>query len=191
MRALLQEARENHLDEVSLEVIAGNDPAQALFEKYGFVPSRKLLVLHRAAGPLEDGPGQITWLKYKDAMDLIKSSPAAFAWTNQGETFQHQDDAEALKLVSSGQEGWLVFRHSSENLSHLIFHTMAGDPDQVGYALTAHLYQRYPEAETWIENIEENDHHLGGLFRAGFRRGVSQSRDAVIFSESLRRCMYR
>jgi len=170
LNALFQDAQENNLMEVFLEVIAGNDPAQALFEKFGFSPTRKLLVLRREAGPICREPtGRITWLDHDDALGMLGNFPGNFPWTNQLETFRHQADARAIQLdFSDGQKGCLVFRYHNGKLSHLVLQTEAGDPEQVGYSLVSHLYRRYSNAETSMENIVENDPHLGALVQAGF-----------------------
>ncbi|NLG96599.1 MAG: GNAT family N-acetyltransferase [Chloroflexi bacterium] len=170
VRGLLQCTRNLGCRRSILEVIQGNSPAHRLFLKLGFREIRTLYVLRRPAGPLE--PASVCtaiWLEENQALGLIRSYPARLAWTNEVESFINAGDAQGLRGdLGSGGWGWLGFREHDGILSHFVFHTGSGNPGQVAQALLGELYRRFPDHETYVENIPEGDPHLPEILRSGF-----------------------
>lgn len=167
---LLASTRELGRPLAILEVIQGNTAAHQLFRKEGFRETRDLLILRRAPGsPAELTSGTATWLEEEDALDLLCSYPERLPWTNEMETYINAGGARALRVeLPGGQGGWLVFRQARQ-LSHFVLHTSAGDPAAVAGVLLGHLYQRFPTADSYIENVTTMDPHLPALLQAGFR----------------------
>jgi ribosomal protein S18 acetylase RimI-like enzyme len=153
-----------------LEVIKGNTPAHELFLKVGFHETRELLVLRRAPGlPLLSPPGKVTWIEKEEALDLLCAHPTRPAWTNELESFINAGDVQGLNVtLSNGSTGWLVFRRQRFLLSHFVMHTVEGDPQAVALAMIAHLYNRFPQLDTFIENLPTNDPHYPALQKLGF-----------------------
>lgn len=176
LRALLEAARGADTPQVVLEVIQGNAPAQTLFLKHGFRPTRELLVLRRPPGPPSEAPvGEVAWLEQAQALALLARYPVQLPWTNQPETYRNAGDGQGLRVdLGAAGRGWLVFRRQPELLSHCVLHTEGGDPEVVGGALLAHLLARYPGLPASLENVPADDPHLPALLRAGcqeaFRR---------------------
>lgn len=170
IRALLDETRKLNRTASLLEVIQGNSPAYSLFQKLGFQDTRELLVLRRFPGPTEEDPsGQANWLEYEGIFRLLGKYPGRPAWTNEIDTFIHTRDGQALE-VSLGEDGWgwMVFRYHESLLSHFILRTEQGDANLVARALIAHLYARFPHADTYIENIPATDAHFPAFPHLGF-----------------------
>jgi ribosomal protein S18 acetylase RimI-like enzyme len=153
-----------------LEVIKGNLAAHELFRKVGFQETRELLILRRPPGlPPVEAPGRPSWLEKEEAMDLLCSRTSRLAWTNEMESFLNAGDAQGLEVkLGMGGRGWMVFRRQKFLLSHFIFHTESGDPQAVGTSLIAHLYNRFPQIDTYIENVPLDDPHLPALQQLGF-----------------------
>lgn len=170
VRGLLQSTRKLGCRRSILEVIQGNRAAHALFLKLGFREIRTLYVLRRLAGTLEaTSVSSSGWLNENQALELIRSHPARQAWTNEIESFINAGDAQGLRVdLSAGGWGWLVFREHEGLLSHFVFHTGAGNPGQVTQALLERLYRRYPDHETYAENLPDGDPHLPEILRLGF-----------------------
>jgi len=176
MRGLLAAARRARAGRVILEVIKGNVPAYTLFHKLGFVDTRELLVLRRPpAQPALESGRQVTWMDQGDALKTLRAllqsqgSACRLAWTNEPESFENGGDGMGLAVhLENGGRGWMIFRRQKMLLSHFIFHTEAGDPVEVAEALLAHLYQRFPEMDTYIENLAADDVHLPALAKFGF-----------------------
>lgn len=179
---LLESTRELGLPLSILEVIKGNAPAHRLFLKAGFYETRELTVLRRPPGPPAAPPrGDARWLEHKAALDLVCAYPRP-AWTNEPETFINAGDAQglAVDLPGDGGRGWLVFRRHDNLLSHFLLYTAAGDPLQVAGALLAHLYDRFPRLESYVENLPAADPHLPALAQSGFQdvfRRIEMHRD--------------
>jgi len=153
-----------------LEVIKGNFPAHQLFLKVGFQETRELVVLRRPPGlPNLTPTGNAVWLEKEEALKRLFSHPFRLPWTNELESYLNAGDAQCLEadLGQDGQ-GWLVFRREKFLLSHFVFHTQNGDPNAVTAALIAHLYQRFPHIDTYIENLPVIDPHLSTLMQVGF-----------------------
>ena len=170
IQALLDETRKLDRTDSILEVIQGNSPAHSLFRKMGFQDTRELLVLRRLPGSMEeDLSGQATWLEDEGIFGFLRRHPVRPAWTNEIDTFLHTRDGQALE-VNLGQDGWgwLVFRYHESLLSHFVFRTEQGEASLVARALIAHLYARFPHADTYIENIPADDEHFPALTHLGF-----------------------
>jgi ribosomal protein S18 acetylase RimI-like enzyme len=170
LRSLLEDARDLGRPVSKLEVIKGNLPAHTLFHKVGFNEVRDLLILRRPPGlPPVEASGKATFLEKEEAMDLLCSFPTRLAWTNEMESFLNAGDALGLEVKTGmGGRGWMVFRRQKFLLSHFILHSQTGDPQDVAASLVAHLYQRFPQIDTYIENIPYDDPHLPVLLQMGF-----------------------
>lgn len=169
--ALLEGTRELGRPLSILEVIKGNTPAHELFRKVGFRQTRELMVLRRPPGlPLLTPTGKVKWMEQEEALDLLCSHPVRPAWTNEMESYINAGDAQALHvdLPGGAGRGWLVFRRQKFLLSHFVLHTEAGDAGLVASALVAHLYNRFPHIDTYIENLPAADPHLPALSSLGF-----------------------
>lgn len=168
--ALLEATRELGRPLTILEVIKGNTPAHELFLKVGFRETRELLVLRRPPGmPLLDPPGKAAWIEKEEALDLLCARPARPAWTNELESFINASDVLGLRVTQgNGASGWLVFRRERYLLSHFVMHTESGDPQAVALGLIGHLYSRFPQIDTYIENVSADDPHYPVLQRLGF-----------------------
>ena len=168
--ALLKGTRELGRPLSILEVIKGNTPAHELFRKVGFHETRELVVLRRPPGlPGLSASGKVTWMEQEEALDLLCAQPARPAWTNEMETYLNAGDVQALHidLLGAGR-GWLVFRRQKFMLSHFVMRTELGDAGEIATALVAHLYNRFPHIDTYIENLPVADPHLPALSSLGF-----------------------
>lgn len=183
VQALLQSAAELGLALDILEVIKENAPARALFRKLGFHETRELLVLRRPAGPPAVAPvGEAAWLEMETALDLLAGELDAgrirLPWTNEIETYRNGGDALGLRVALPAADdeppasGWMVFRRQVHGdggmLSHFVLRSETGSPRRVASALAAHLYRRYVELPSDVENLPAGDPHLGALLDAGF-----------------------
>ena len=170
VHALLDSTRELGRPLSILEVIKGNRPAHQLFLKVGFRETRELLVLRRPPGlPPLSPSGRVSWLEKEEALDLLCSHPVRPAWTNELESYINAADGQGLQVdLGPAGRGWLVFRRQRFLLSHFVLHTEAGDSTAVTNALIGHLYSRFPQIDTFIENLPAADPHFPALQKLGF-----------------------
>lgn len=175
VQALLDSTRRLGCALSILEVIEGNLPAHGLFLKLGFRDIRNLLVLRRPAGTVGfSAPGQARWLSETEALDCLAQVPERLPWTNEIESYRNGAGIQGIQVdLDPDGQGWLVFREQAQFLSHFLF-SSTGNSLLVARALLAHLYQRYPQMDTYIENIVVGDPHVPALMQAGcvevFRR---------------------
>ncbi len=170
VRALLEDTVELGWNRAFLEVIRGNSPARELFARAGFREGRELMVLRRSAGPpaLEPG-GSASWLSKEEALARLREVPGRRPWTNEVESYRNAGDAQGLAVhLPDGGQGWMIFRRQETLLSHFFFQTTSGRPESVGMALLAQVFHRYPQLDTYLENIPSDDPHLAALQQMGF-----------------------
>ncbi|MBL8056333.1 MAG: GNAT family N-acetyltransferase, partial [Anaerolineales bacterium] len=161
--ALLASSDARGLPLTVLEVIKNNAPAYNLFVQCGFQTQHELLVLRRPPGPPAAGPnGQVAWLENEAALALLAERADRASWVTATESIARAGHVQALMFTSSAGQGWLVFQVQTFHglpmlLTRLTLHTRAGDPVQVGSALLAHLYARFPDLDTQAENVATDD----------------------------------
>jgi ribosomal protein S18 acetylase RimI-like enzyme len=170
MRALLDATDQLKITCTCLEVIKHNTPAHTLFLKLGFTETRELLILRRPPGPPAEIPAvKVAWLDRAEALALLDTPPASPAWTNDAHSLANIDKLLGVSLgLPDGSWGWLVFERQKFALSHFVMRTVRGEAAALGSALLAHLYQRYPDLDTHIENIPLDDPHLAAFSSAKF-----------------------
>jgi len=174
MDFMLEGAASMGLKETDLEVIKNNMPAYNLFLKKGFAETGEYLVMRRAPHPVT-GPlqGNTVWLNPDEALETLQSYPGHLTWINACESMRHSPDVQGMKIeLPGGSAGWLVYRNAKftlrSTLTHLVMHTVGGDPREVGAQLLSNLHSRYPHHDTYAENIPQNDPHLSAFQALGY-----------------------
>jgi ribosomal protein S18 acetylase RimI-like enzyme len=189
MSALLGNAERRGLRRTVLEVIKNNVPAYNLFIRCGFAPTQEFLVLRRPpAPPLCEPQGNAEWLDREAALALLRERADAPTWITENRSLARVESLQAL-IVAAPEvgSGWLVFQEQRFRglamlLSRFMLHTRAGSPLAVARLLLAHLYRRYPELDTQVENVASADPHLPMLIEMGFIesfRRIEMIRDAA------------
>jgi hypothetical protein len=175
MDALLQTSDERALPLTQLEVIQNNEPAYNLFLQCGFQPVHELLVLRRPPAVTANAPqGDAQWLDREAALALLAKRDDLTSWITETESLARTDHLQALVVTQpEAGNGWLVFQEQkfrglSLMLTRFVLHTEQGDPANVAGNLLAHLYARFPELDTQVENVAVEDVHLPALQAFGF-----------------------
>ena len=171
MSGLIENARQQKMNFVMLEVIKNNVPAHQLFLKNGFREIGELLVLRRA--PLMPPPDPVVAdterLEKFDALRLVERNRELHPWTNQSESLINAQDVSGMYLtLSDNSRGWLVYQRQKFTLTRFVFKTEAGNPAKMAYAFLSHLHNQYPRLDTHIENIRVNDPHLPAFYEMGY-----------------------
>lgn len=176
MDYMLDRADTLNLLETHLEVIKNNEPAYKLFLKMGFCDADVYLVMRRAPRPVSEPlAGEVKWLKKDEALQTLQTYPHHLTWINALESMKNAPDVEGLQIrLPGGDSGWLVYRVQKFFLSHLVMHTVQGDPVQVGMNLLLHLYTCYPRMDTYAENIHTSDPHLPAFRSLSFFENFSR-----------------
>lgn len=170
METLLEHAIESGVCQVQLEVIHGNEPARHLFEKLGFVEARDILVLRRPPMPVEVTAPDGTFQKL-DQSEIVSNLQHMATTDDHDETWLHEPasllnagnlDGFSVTL-DSGATGWLIFRQSVFQVSHIVLHTPVTQTYEVALALLHHLHTHHPKQDTKQENVP-----VGGPLAAAF-----------------------
>ncbi|MCS6909819.1 MAG: GNAT family N-acetyltransferase [Anaerolineales bacterium] len=175
MNVLLGNAEHRGLRRTVLEVIKNNIPAYNLFIRCGFAPTQEYLVLRRPpAPPLCEPRGSAEWLDREAALALLPERADTPSWITENRSLARVESLQALIVTAPDVgSGWLVFQEQRFRgltmlLSRFMLHTRTGSPPVVARLLLAHLYRRYPELDTQIENVAVSDPHLPMLIEMGF-----------------------
>jgi len=180
MDCMLENAERLGARETHLEVIKNNEPAYRLFLKKGFLETETYLVMRHAPRPmLTPLQGEATWLRPEQALEALKAYPKHLTWINTVESMRNSANTEGLRInLPNGSSGWLIYRNTKytlrSTLSHLVMHTMQGDPHEVGRQLLSHLHTHYPHHDTYAENIPANDLHLPAFAALGYFTNFSR-----------------
>ncbi len=183
MEHLLDQSRQRGAAYVTLEVIQGNEAAYKLFKRLGFQETRELLILRRPPGlpDLTENhavvamPSSVQALDSHRALALLPHRRSIPSWLDDLPSLRNAGQLAGLYVeLKDGSRGWLVYRQTVFQLSHLVLQTEVGDPREVGRALLHALHTRHPGHDTNTENFPADDPHLPALqdlrYLEAFRR---------------------
>lgn len=162
MNHILENVDATGMTETQLEVVSNNEPAHKLFLKKGFRDVNLYLVLRRPPMPVTKPTfGKVEWMEKDAALQKLQSYPQHLTWITAYESMKNASDTKGMHIqLPNGDSGWLVFRFHPHSVTHLIMHTDKGDAVDIGTQLLRNLYSRYPQIDTYAENIHEKDLHL-------------------------------
>ncbi len=161
MEHMLQYGRDNGANIAQLEVIVGNEPARALFEKLGFRTTRTLLVIRRP-------PGDPAPNAFYDAVEVeqIPDEQIAHYLSHRGEGASWVEETQSLLNAGNlrgvvvntpaGDKAWVVFQRTPFQLTHFVLSPEAGD--EALHAAIYHVHKAFPMQDTKIENVPLKDH---------------------------------
>jgi ribosomal protein S18 acetylase RimI-like enzyme len=175
MDALLTISDERRLPLTVLEVIKNNVPAYNLFVQCGFEAKHEVLVLRRPPGPPAHVPdGDVELLEREDALALLHARSDFETWVTATDSLRHVESLQALRVrLADGSAGWLVFQIQKLRLLPLLLtrftlHTQTGEPRHVAHALLSFLYMLFPDLDTQVENVAQDETHLPAMQELGF-----------------------
>lgn len=180
MEHLLEQAQIRGAREIRLEVIEANEAARRLYDRLGFVPIRRLLVLERPPGNALPAPAGYT-IRTWPAADLLRYfhtfHDTANCWQRDLRSLQHRAEmvrgwaALSEEAVAGYALGW-SYRHEIR-LADLATHP-GEDRAAVAAALLAHLHRLQPEAFGHSYNVAEDDPALAGYLGSGYEVSLRQ-----------------
>lgn len=177
MEYLIGQAQGCHCSRLWLEVIKGNTPAHALFEKLGFVETRELIVSRRPPQPLsENSPPKeikaITMLDKQLALKLLRQRTNKPNWLNETESFENVANLTGLLIsLSGGRQGFIVYESSLLQLKRLVVEPLRGDVAEVSELVLRTLHTLSPMQDAVSENIPVDDPRWQGYAAVGYFDG--------------------
>ncbi len=166
MEALVEKSEECCVDDIWLEVIAGNTPAHELFLKFGFVETRDLIVARRPPNPdtavFPQGIKQVTTLDHEEAIILLSHRKKRPNWLNETESLQNTRNLSALLVeMEDGGRGWITYHASIFQLTRILVEVTSGDVVDVTAACLNVLHSRHKRQDAKTENIFDDEQWLG------------------------------
>ena len=171
---LLESAGEKALDTVWLEVIAGNEPANQLFQTSGFQHTRELLVARRPPQSNniiqepEDQP-QVEELSHDQILALLEQRTGRPNWINETATFRKLSDLRGLSVqLPGGSQGWICYEVTFLQIARTIVEVLEGDPVNVTRAALQALHARHPTQDAVLENLPATEPSWHGFSDLGY-----------------------
>ncbi len=161
MQALIAAARDHQARLIQLEVIEGNEPAHRLFLRCGFKEVRRLRVIRRPIAALPDKrpPSEITVqsLSQAEIWACLGQRDKSESWITENASLAKIEPLEGLRVILSGNSGWIIFRRKDSEITHVVWQIIGADQEQIMTALLFHLHDLYPDHNTKIENVPVDD----------------------------------
>lgn len=171
MDKLLERARERGVKAVQLEVIEGNEPAYRLFLKCGFVETRRLMIIRRPPGKLEEIPVRsedtVTILTQEDIAAHLADRCDQPAWLEETVSLLNTASLKGLYIACpDGKTGWVIYQHSPFQITHIVLSQY--HDDDFTCTLLYHLHRQHPTQDTKTENLPTDSPHWAGYQRLGY-----------------------
>jgi hypothetical protein len=144
-----------------LEVIVGNEPARALFEKLGFRPTRTLLIIRRPpsnppANPVYDA-ARVSQITDEDIPHYLQQRGAGASWIEETQSLLNVGHMRGIMVTTTtGKQAWVIFHHTPFQLTHFVL--SPNSEDDALHAALYHVHKAYPMQDTKIENVPLKDH---------------------------------
>lgn len=193
VEALLEQAAAHDLPEIWLEVIKGNHPAYRLFLRYGFQPTRELIVARRSPRVARNPAAllaarKIHYLQHDEVIDLHCSRQERMNWLNTVDSMRNtrrlaaaviEDNDEPTPLhqtshlsgllveFQDGSQGWVSYQATTLQLKRISVQVMRGAPATVTALLLEVLHRFHAAQDAVVENIPD-DERWQGFLRAGY-----------------------
>ncbi len=164
MQSLINVARQRQAHLIQLEVIQGNDAAHRLFQRCGFVETRRLAVVERPPVVLADDmlmdDVQVNPLSRNEIWDCLAQREPGESWVNENATLAKLAQLEGLRVISSETSGWIIYQRKESELGYVVLQGRNENREQTAAKLLHQLHHLYPEHKTRIENVP-----VGGLLQ--------------------------
>ncbi len=157
MHGLIEAARQQGARLVQLEVIEGNLPAHSLFQKCGFVETRRFGVIRRPPGMPDEvyrPAGDVEILSREEAVAcLTERSDHGASWLDESSSLLKLGQLQGIHLELEGGSGWVVYQNNPYDLTHVVFWCSGGPREAILSGLLYHLHRLHASQDTKIENI--------------------------------------
>lgn len=158
---MLTYGRENGAKSAQLEVIVGNEPARALFEKLGFRETRVLLIIRRPPGIPEANPtydsATVQDIQTQDIPAYLEKRAKGASWVEETQSLLNTSNLHGITVTTrDGENAWVIFQRSPFQLTHFVLSPNVSD--HAIHTALYHVHKRFPMQDTKIENVPLKDH---------------------------------
>ncbi len=158
MECLIENSRDIGANIVQLEVIVGNEPARHMFLKFGFRPTRELLVIRRPPKPLEVSP-EIELTDYRELNEreiplFLQQREMGATWVEESSSLLNGGSLKGIAIRTREGYGWVIFTATPLQIQHVVLHaTRTPHYEQIMVALLYYMHSNFPNRDTKIENV--------------------------------------
>lgn len=144
-----------------LEVIVGNEPARALFEKLGFRETRTLLIIRRAPNTPEPNvyydSARVENIEDHAIPSYLAKRADSASWVEETQSLLNTGNLRGIFITTpEGENAWIVFQYSPFQLTHFVLSPNVSD--QAIHTALYHVHKKFPMHDTKIENVPLQDH---------------------------------
>ena len=170
MEQMIESSLHINARRIQLEVIVGNEPAYRLFQKLGFVETRILLIVRRPPGQMPAHPlydaATVTEIAPADIPAYLEQREPGASWVEETQSLLNARQLCGLHLeLPSGERSWIVFQRTPFQLTHFVLGPASMEATG---ALLHHVHRAYPNQDTKIENVPEQDRHWPAFQEMGY-----------------------
>lgn len=169
MTQLIDNARRCGAEYIQLEVIVGNDPAFNMFRKFGFQPTREVLVVRRPPKPHRQGSHplvhELRHLEGDEIMECLDQREPGASWVEETASLLNAGSLQGIRIRMGDGEGWAVFMCTRFQIQHVVLQATDVHYDEITHALLYYLHELFPNRDTKVENIPI-DHQTWPAFAA-------------------------
>ena len=174
MEYLIAEATGLGVSALWLEVIKGNAPAYRLFNRFGFVETRELIVSRRP--PSQELPpvdcikiNSVFTLNAAEMISLLEQREGKANWLNETETFRNISRLNGFMFHLDGDSaGWVIYEPSVLQLKRVLVDVTRGDKVRVTQSILHWVHTKLPILDAVSENIAVDDPRWLGYQGAGY-----------------------
>lgn len=157
MEHLIENSRQINAALVQLEVIVGNEPAYRMFLKYGFAPTRELLVVRRPPKPHAAGTHplvhELRHLEDHEIADYLAQRDPGASWVEETPSLLNAGKLKGIRIMMGDGSGWAVFMATRFQIQHIVLWATDIHRDEIYFALLYYIHELYPNRDTVVENI--------------------------------------
>lgn len=154
---LIDNARSRNVTQIQLEVIVGNEPALNMFMKFGFEPTRELLVVRRPPKPHAEGSHpllhELRELNDSEIYHCLEERESGASWVEETQSLLNAGKLKGLRIRTGNGSGWAVFHATKFQLQHIVLWGTEDNYDEVAFALLYYIHELFPNRDTKVENI--------------------------------------
>ena len=155
MESMLERAAEGGAKHAQLEVIVGNDPAHGLFVKLGFEDVRKLLIIRRPPGKIEQNDAyetaDIRMMADGEVPFYLEQRDPYASWVEETPSLLNAGRLQGMIVtMPDGQTGWVIFQKLPFQLTHIVLSPASQYMMEV---MLYHIHRAHPMHDTKVENM--------------------------------------
>ena len=161
MKQLIGNSQRCGADYIQLEVIVGNEPARNMFSKFGFEPTRELLIVRRPPKPQPEGThpliSELRELEADEIYAALDEREPNASWVEETASLLNAGSLQGIAIeMRENEHATAVFMATPLQIQHIVLNVAEGQSHELYLALLYYIHDLYPNRDTKVENIPVN-----------------------------------